>query len=155
MVRWSSVQNKIHFSRLFLYLKTQFKILSILLTQNGFQTPKIRELLFVRSCDCPVALVLAPPQKATLDWSLVSVRAIFSMASPEIEHTYTLFSCRMRFILSLLFVKLPPNQDWYKRSLLASLSRYDATIFTITYYTFFKNARFYIVKIFEKLKKAN
>ena len=109
MVRWSSVQNKIHFSRLFLYLKTQFKILSILLTQNGFQTPKIRELLFVRSCDCPVALVLAPPQKATLDWSLVSVRAIFSMASPEIEHTYTLFSCRMRFILSLLFVKLPPN----------------------------------------------
>ena len=46
-------------------------------------------------------------------------------------------------------------QDSYKRSLLASLSRYDATIFTITYYTFFKNARFYIVKIFEKLKKAN
>ena len=34
------------------------------------------------------------------------------------------------------------GQDWYKRSLLASLSRYDATIFTITYYTFFKNARF-------------
>ena len=83
--------------------------MSILLTQNGFQTPKIRELLFVRSCDCPVALVLAPPQKATLDWSLVSVRAIFSMASPEIEHTYTSFSCRMRFILSLLFVKLPTN----------------------------------------------
>ena len=78
-------------------------------------------------CDCPVALVLAPPQKATLDWSLiVSVRAIFSMASPEIEHTYTLFSCRMRFILCtlsllILFVKLPPNWKviWFsKRSAL-------------------------------------
>ena len=74
-------------------------------------------------CDCPVALVLAPPQKATLDWSLiVSVRAIFSMASPEIEHTYTLFSCRMRFILCtlsllILFVKLPPNWKviWFSK----------------------------------------